>query len=299
MVTQIVVASGKGGTGKTLVATALARVASARAATVLIDADVEAPNAAIFIRPTFGHARNVETLHPVVDAERCTHCGRCAEVCAFNAIASLPDRTLVFPEMCHGCGSCTLNCPAGAIHEEPHPIGRIEWGRAGALECAQGELQVGEAMATPIIGALHRHAVEAGWHARPFMIIDSPPGTACPVIETLRPADVALLITEPTPFGLHDLRLAVNLARDVLKKPVGVILNKDDGLDPAVDRYCQEEALPILMRLPYRREIAEAYSSGRPLLEALPEYRGAFEDLLERAAAMADGQERGAAWNRS
>lgn len=283
---RVVVASGKGGTGKTLVATGLALVASELAPTALIDADVEAPNSGLFLHPSFHHRQPVEVLIPVIDESLCTHCGRCAEVCAYNAIASLPDRTLVFEEMCHGCGSCTLNCPSGAISEVPHAIGVIHAGQAGTVAFAEGELQIGEAMATPIIHGLSRHAEAEGWAERQWFIIDSPPGTACPVIETLREADVALLVTEPTPFGLHDLRLAVNLARDVLHVPVGIVLNKDDGLDPSVEEYCEAEGLPILMRIPYRREIAESYSQGRPLVVALPEYRDDFQALLKKAAAL-------------
>lgn len=283
---RIVVASGKGGTGKTLVATGLALVASELAPTALIDADVEAPNSGLFLHPSFHHRESVEVLIPVVDETLCTHCGRCAEVCAFNAIASLPDRTLVFQEMCHGCGSCTLNCPEGAISEVPHAIGVIHAGQAGTVAFAEGELQIGEAMATPIIHALSRYAETEGWAEREWFIVDSPPGTACPVIETLREADIALLVTEPTPFGLHDLRLAVNLAHDVLQVPVGIVLNKDDGLDASVEEYCEEEGLPILMRIPYRREIAASYSQGRPLVVALPEYREGFQTLLSRAAAL-------------
>ncbi|MFO7698369.1 MAG: ATP-binding protein [Anaerolineae bacterium] len=283
---RIVVASGKGGTGKTLVATALALVAAQRGSAALIDADVEAPNAGLFIHPVYCQRQDVEMLAPVVDADLCTHCGRCAEVCAFHAIASLPDRTLVFEEMCHGCGSCMLNCPAGAISEMPHPIGVIHAGQAGPVPFAEGELQVGEAMATPIIHQLGRFAEQERYTERDWLIVDSPPGTACPVIETLRLADVALLVTEPTPFGLHDLRLAVNLARDVLGVPVGVVLNKDDGLDRSVEDYCQGENLPVLLRIPYRREIAESYSRGQSLLASLPEYTGAFGALLDQAAAL-------------
>ncbi len=283
---RIVVASGKGGTGKTLVATGLALVAAQRGSAVLIDADVEAPNAGLFLHPAYFGRQDVVMLAPVVDAASCTHCGRCAEVCAFHAIASLPDRTLVFEEMCHGCGSCMLNCPTGAISERPHSIGVIHAGQAGSILFAEGELQVGEAMATPIIHALGRFAEQERYTEREWLIVDSPPGTACPVIETLRLADVALLVTEPTPFGLHDLQLAVNLARDVLGKPVGVVLNKDDGLDRSVEDYCQAENLPILLRIPYRREIAESYSRGQPLLATLPEYEEAFSALLADTAAL-------------
>ena len=225
---RVVVASGKGGTGKTLVSTSLALVAADLGPVTLLDADVEAPNAALLLRPEIDHAWAVTQPVPVVDAGRCTHCGRCARVCQYHAIVSLPTTTLVFDDLCHGCGSCLLNCPAGAISETPRVIGEVEAGRIDGLSFAQGTLVIGEMMATPVIHALTKRAAEAGWGGG-GVIVDAPPGTACPVIEALRGADVALLVTEPTPFGLHDLRLAVELARDVLGLPVAVALNKSDA----------------------------------------------------------------------
>jgi MinD superfamily P-loop ATPase len=284
-----VVASGKGGTGKTLVATNLALVARDLGPAALLDADVEAPNAALFLRPELDRRWTVEQQVPAVDIDRCLHCGRCAEVCQYHAIAALPAATLVFADLCHGCGSCALNCPAQAIRETPHAIGRIEAGRAGALGFAQGTLDVGEAMSTPVIRALKRCADEAGWGAGD-LIIDAPPGTACPVIETLRSADVALLATEPTPFGLHDLRLAVEVARGALDLPVAVVLNKSGTDDASIEDYCHDEGLPILLRLPLQREIAVACSLGRPLVEAMPSYRANFEALLRATRDLAGGR---------
>jgi MinD superfamily P-loop ATPase len=301
---RIVVASGKGGTGKTLVATSLALVARELGRVALLDADVEAPNVALFLNPELDQRRVVELPVPVVDMARCTHCGRCGEVCQFHAIASLPNTTLVFGELCHGCGSCVLNCPAEAIHEAPRTIGWIEAGQANglgagqALDIAQGTLQVGEALATPLIRALKRFAVEAGWEdgrsGNSWLIVDAPPSTACPVIEALRGADVALLVTEPTPFGLHDLRMAVEVARDALDLPVVIVLNKDaaGGCDrrhsAAVEDYCHAECLPILMRIPLRREIAVSYSTGVPLVRAMPEYRDRFLALLRILEGLAE-----------
>lgn len=284
---QVAIASGKGGTGKTLVATSLALVAQAQGPTAILDADVEAPNAGLFLKPTLNERWEVEQLAPVVDAERCTHCGRCAEVCQYHAIASLPTRTLVFNELCHGCGSCTLNCPAGAISEAAHSIGMIEAGQARRLAFAQGTLDVGEAMATPVIRALKRRAIRERWGQDGWLILDAPPGTSCPVIEALRGADVALLVTEPTPFGLHDLKMAVEVARDTLHLPVGIVLNKDGAGDQGVDTYCHDEGLPILLRIPMRREIAVAYSTGQPLVRAFPEYRAGFVALLRAIADLA------------
>ena len=307
---RVVVASGKGGTGKTLVATSLALVAAesngaVRDAgaqpespdrpdryrpTTLLDADVEAPNAALLLRPEIERAWEVTQPVPMVDMDRCTHCGRCARVCQYHAIVSLPTTTLVFDDLCHGCGSCVLNCPAEAIREMPRAIGEIEVGRVDGLAFAQGILSIGEMMATPVIHALKAYAVADGGGSDGDTIIDAPPGSACPVIEALRGADVALLVTEPTPFGLHDLRLAVELARDVLGLPVAVALNKSDAGDGEVVAYCAAESLPILLRLPLRREIAEAYATGEPLVRALPVYRADFKVLWRALRELAAGR---------
>ena len=277
----VVVASGKGGTGKTLVATSLAIVASDTDPVAVLDADVEAPNAGLFLDPSLDEERAVEQLVPSVDPSRCTHCGRCAEVCQFNAIASLPSQTMVFGELCHGCGSCALSCCVEAIKEIPRAVGTIEAGSADGLRFAQGTLNVGEAMATPVIRALKHHVRDSGWEGEGDLVIfDAPPGTACPVVETLRDADVTVLVTEPTPFGLHDLDLAVQVARDVLGLPVGVVINRDDGQDSGVERYCRDQGLPIWLHIPLRREIAVAYAEGVPLVRALPEYRARFGALL-------------------
>ena len=278
---RIAVASGKGGTGKTLIATSLALAAGNGAGqAALLDADVEAPNAALFLRPALTTTRAVEQMVPLVDEGMCTHCGRCAEVCQYHAIAVVPERTLVFRELCHGCGSCALCCPVGAIHEVPRAIGQIEAGHADDLAFAQGVLNVSEAMATPVIRALKEYATEAGWADDGLIIIDCPPGTACPAIEAMHGADVALLVTEPTLFGLHDLKLAVQVARDVLGLPTAVVINKVTGDDAGVESYCRQEGLPVLLRLPMRREIAAAYATGCPLIRAFPERRHEMEALL-------------------
>jgi MinD superfamily P-loop ATPase len=284
---RIVVASGKGGTGKTLVATSLALVASETRRVALLDADVEAPNAALFLHPQLDQEQWVEQQVPQVNQSLCTHCGRCAEVCQYGAIASLPDKTLVFTELCHSCGSCARNCPVGAITEAPRSIGRLEAGRAGRLRFAQGTLDVGEAMATPVIRALKRYARELGWDGDDLLIIDAPPGTACPVIEALRGADVALLVTEPTPFGLHDLRLAAEVAREALGLPVGVAINKDGADHDELMAYLDEKELPVLLSIPLERRIAEAYSQGVPLVSADAAYRASFQALLERLERLA------------
>jgi len=185
---------------------------------------------------------------------------------------------MVFPELCHGCGSCTLNCPKGAISEKMRPTGVIESGTAGAVRFAMGVLNVGEAMAVPVIRQLKSRF--AGHDPGSLVILDAPPGTSCPVVETLRESDYVLMVTEPTPFGLHDLTMAVDVARDALGLPVGVVINRDGVGDTKVDEYCQREGIPILMRIPLDRRIAEAGSVGLPLPVALPEYREPFLDLF-------------------
>ena len=272
----ITVASGKGGTGKTTVAVNLALALSGHP--VFLDCDVEEPNAALFLRPTITQRQEVGVLIPQVDLDKCTACGRCAEVCAYHAIAVVGQNVLIFPALCHGCGSCTLNCPEGAIREVLHVTGVIELGQAGAIAFGHGILNVGEAMAPPIIRQLKRRAIPEDATDQ-VVILDASPGTACPVVESMRGADVVLLVTEPTPFGLHDLRLAVEVARDELGLPVGVVINREGIGDRGVEAYCAAEDIPILMRIPFDRRIAEAYSEGVPLLQALPEYREQFANL--------------------
>lgn len=275
----LTIASGKGGTGKTTVAVNMAlSVAEAdrRSKLLFVDCDVEEPNAYLFLKPVVTRSQPVSIMIPHVDASRCEHHARCAEVCQFHAIAALPNDTLVFPELCHGCGGCTLECPVEAISEEPHPIGIIEEGHVDGIVFAHGVLNVGEPMATPIIRELKRRLSD-GYD---LAILDAPPGTACPVVESMRGADYILLVTEPTPFGLHDLRLAVQVARDELGLPVGVVINHDGVGDAGVDDYCEFEGIPILMRIPMDRRIAEAYSRGITIVDALPEYRERFRQLL-------------------
>jgi len=276
----ISIASGKGGTGKTIVATSLALVADGllEQPVCYADCDVEEPNAALFLRPDLTHSQDVNMLVPEVDEQVCTHCGRCAEVCQYHAIAVIRDSVLTFPDLCHGCGSCTLMCPVGAISEVPHKLGIIEWGQANTLHFVHGVLDVGMPTSPPIIHQVRRKAGEVNGEG--LLILDAPPGTSCPVVETLRGSDVALLVTEPTPFGLHDLDLAVRLARDELGLPVGVVINRDGIGDRRVDEYCEKEGVDVVMRIPFERRIAEAYSRGVPLVEARPEYRSRFEDLL-------------------
>ncbi len=280
----VAVASGKGGTGKTMVAVSLV-LALAPEQPMLVDCDVEEPNAALFLRPSMEGRREVGRLTPEIDTQRCTGCGRCAEVCQYHALAVVRGKVLVFPELCHGCGSCTRLCPEEAISERLHVMGVIEQGRSGPVSFAHGVMEVGEVMPSPVIRQLKQWTKEK---ARPdqLLVLDGPPGTACPVVECLRGADFVLLVTEPTPFGLHDLRLAVQVARDELRRPVGVLINRDGVGDQTVEEYCRAEGIPVLMRIPLDRRIAEAYSAGVPLIEALPEYEIQFQRLYEEIARL-------------
>lgn len=273
----LAIASGKGGTGKTTVATSLAMaMKEADNAVSCLDCDVEGPNAHLFLKPALEQRKQVNVLIPEVNDELCTACGRCAEVCEFHAIVTLGGKTLVFPELCHGCGSCTLVCPEKAITELPKPLGILESGLTNeGIKFSHGVLNVGEPMAVPVITQLK------DWHPHSdtdIVILDSPPGASCPVVESLRGADFVILVTEPTPFGLHDLKLAVKLTEE-LNIPAGVIVNRDGIGDTLVDEYCREVNLPVLLRIPFDRKIGEGIAQGKPLAEIRPEYLKHFRDL--------------------
>jgi MinD superfamily P-loop ATPase len=254
-----------------------------------VDCDVEEPNGGLYLKPSIISSREVGQLIPEVDPNRCDLCGRCAEVCQYNAVAVAGTRVLVFSEICHGCGSCTLNCRTGAITEVLDVIGTMERGRAQALEArdstgqvefAQGKLNIGEPMAVPIIRQLKEWVVPPDPGER-LIVLDSPPGTSCPVVETMHGADYVLLVTEPTPFGLHDLRLALDVARSELGKPVGVVINRDGGTFAEVERFLLDESVPILMRIPLNRAIAETGSEGIALVDAHPEYLAPLASVYE------------------
>ncbi|MGB6872976.1 MAG: ATP-binding protein [Dehalococcoidia bacterium] len=271
----ISVASGKGGTGKTLVATSLVLALSDKAKVQLLDCDVEEPNAHIFLHLDMNQSHPVSIPVPKVDETKCTYCGKCAEVCAYNAIAVLKGKVLVFPELCHGCGACSYLCPESAITEEGREIGMVERGNLGNMEFIQGKLTVGESMAPPVIKEVKKHIDPMS-----IVIIDVSPGTSCPVVESVKGSDFCLLVTEPTPFGLNDLSLAVEMLKK-LGIPCGVVINRDSVGDDEVEHYCHEQGIPILLKIPLDREIAKLYSKGIALIEGMPQWRKTFIGLFE------------------
>jgi MinD superfamily P-loop ATPase len=270
--TVIAVASGKGGTGKTTVAVNLLQVCGQPAQ--ILDCDVEEPNTSFFLKPQIIKTEVVSLQVPQVDESKCTGCGLCARICRYRAIAVLGNKPLVFPEMCHSCGGCALVCPTGAISEVERPIGVVEIGRAGNLEFVQGRLNISEVLTPPLIRAVKRYI-----QIERLTIIDCPPGTSCPMIAAVRNSNMALLVTEPTPFGLHDLKLAVETVRK-LKIPMAVVVNRVGLGDNNVQTFCHNQQIPILLEIPEDRRIAEACSKGNLIVEALPEYLNLFESLL-------------------
>jgi len=270
----ISIASGKGGTGKTTVATNLALALGGDVQ--LLDCDVEEPNAHLFVQPDALETRTVTTPVPEVDMAKCTLCGKCGEICQFKAIVVLGDTVLSFHELCHSCGGCMQVCPENAVIETDRELGVVERGRRNGLELVHGKLRVGEAMSPPLIRKVRQYT-----RPEAVTIIDAPPGTSCPVIASMKGADFVLLVTEPTPFGLHDLELAVG-AVHILDIPCGLVINRSDVGDDGVRRYAAAEKVPILMEIPFDRRIAEAYSKGEMLVEMMPEWKEEFQKLYRR-----------------
>jgi len=271
---KIAVASGKGGTGKTTIATNLATSISQTGLSVqYLDCDAEEPNGHIFLKPKIESQQDVTVGVPAVDAQKCSGCGRCGQLCQYSAITCVKGKVLVFEELCHSCGGCMAICPEGAISEKQRKIGVAEFGRSKAIAFGHGKLNIGAIQTPAIIRYVKQRADNNA-----ITIIDVPPGTSCPVIEAIKESDFVLLVTEPTPFGLNDLELAVGMVRE-LSLPFAVAINRSDIGDDGVRRYCQKEDIDVLLEIPNDRKIAEAYSRGIMITEAFPDYKEKFVQL--------------------
>jgi MinD superfamily P-loop ATPase len=268
---KIAVASGKGGTGKTLVAVNLALSVKADQ---LLDCDVEEPNDHIFINPDEIKVEKVEVLVPDIDLKKCTYCRKCAEFCQYNALFVAGETAMVFNELCHSCGGCKLICPENAITEKPRTIGEIVIGESKDIELVYAKLNIGEALAVPVISAVKDRMKKEG-----LIVLDSPPGAACPVVESVIDSDYCIMVTEPTPFGLHDLEVATEVVMQ-LKIPLGVVVNFAGIGDRGVYEFCNEKGIPIIMEIPYERRIAELYSNGIPFTVEMPEWKTCFQEML-------------------
>lgn len=277
----ISVASGKGGTGKTTIATSLATVLGSSAQ--LLDCDVEEPNCHILMKPDLQTCESITVPVPIVEMDKCTLCGKCGEVCRFSSIVVIGNQVLTFPEMCHGCGGCSLLCPEKAITEGCRELGVIETGLAGPVEFVHGRLRIGEAMSPPLI-----RAVKEKINPHKLAILDAPPGASCPVIHTVMGSDFIILVTEPTPFGLHDLKIAVE-AISHLAIPLGVILNRSDVGDREVHKFCVQKGIPLLAEIPHDRQIAEGYARGNLLVVSAPQYIREFLEIFKKITELING----------
>ncbi|WP_448383219.1 ATP-binding protein [Desulfosoma sp.] len=272
----LAIASGKGGTGKTTVACSLA--AALERPVVLADCDVEEPNAHLFLKPHWDATIPVTVDVPVIDGEKCTLCGACQDLCQFKAIAVLPETVLTFQELCHSCGGCALVCPAEAVSWGSRRIGERRTGRRGPIRFVDGTLRIGEAMAPPLIRAVRRAAADIPDCA--VVLVDAPPGTSCPVVASLWGADYVLLVTEPTPFGLNDLALAVAAVRK-MGIPCGLVVNRCDIGDDRIHAFARRENLPILLEIPFDRKVAEQYAQGHLLVDVFPEWKAMMRGLYD------------------
>ncbi|OGR63010.1 MAG: hypothetical protein A2X34_04280, partial [Elusimicrobia bacterium GWC2_51_8] len=261
---KLSIASGKGGTGKTSLATAMARALGPGVA--LLDCDVEEPDCALFLKPEIESETDFSVSVPVIDAAKCRAHGRCQQVCEYNAIKLFNGKPFLFEHMCHSCGGCVLSCPEHAITEKPHAAGKIRRGRSGDLFFADGLMNIGEPSPVRLIKAVKKLAPSCG-----DVIIDCPPGTSCPMINAVTGSDFCLLVSEPTPFGLSDLKLAVETLKKI-KVPHALVINRYDLGDGAMEAWCAQKGVKILLKISFDREIAVAYSRGKTMLEVRPEY---------------------------
>ena len=277
---KIAIASGKGGTGKTFVSTNLAFALSETGQVSLVDCDVEEPNSYLFLNPEIKEQQDITIKVPVIDNSKCTGCRLCSTHCEFHALITVKDKTYVFEDLCHGCGFCMRICPEGAIGEKDKVIGEFSYGFVGSMDFYMGKMRVGTELATPVIRFVKNQVKDKG-----VVIFDSPPGTSCPVVETIEDCDFVVLVTEPTPFGLNDLRLAVEAVKS-LGLRFGVVENRAmEGVNIVRD-YLAENGIPLLSEIPLDREIAEVYSHGKLVVREIPSYRDRFlkiyDEILKR-----------------
>ena len=274
----VAIASGKGGTGKTTIAVNLAASYARMGRRVqYLDCDVEEPNGHIFLKPKIDHSQIVTVDVPQVDLKKCTGCGKCSEICQYSAIIHLKENNvLTFEQLCHSCGGCLRVCPADAIKQKPLNIGDIEFGKTGEIDFIGGKLCIGYVRTVSLIKEVKRHIRQDS-----LAIIDVPPGTSCPVVEAVKGVDFVLLVTEPTPFGLNDLKLAVGLVRK-MNLPFAVIINRYGIGDDEVEKYCKTENIEIALKLPDDRRIAEAYSTGQMVIDVLDKYKKLFNDFVQK-----------------
>lgn len=279
---KIAIASGKGGTGKTMVTASLA--VSWPGPVTAVDLDVEEPNLHLFLRPDLSGTRDALMEVPQVDEQRCNYCRECAELCQYKAISVFNQVMLTFPEMCHGCGGCMAVCPTGAISVGHRVLGEISWGNAGPIHTVMGRLRVGEAMSPPLIRQVIEYVEQSALPQPADVLFDAPPGVSCPAVSAVIESDLIVLVTEPTPFGVFDLRLA-HQAFTPLGKPMGVVVNRAGLGNDEVYDFCRQAGVPIFAEIPYDRAIAEAYAGGRIIAHSSQKMEGLFADLVKTLQA--------------